>query len=75
MILGETVAEAEKVYYLMLSENNEDINTDFETMTISGQFVAISEAVVEGNSRYYFQIEGYDQIFIASMSLMDYLYW
>lgn len=69
--IGETVAEAEKAYYQMLSENNEDINTDFETVTISGQIVAISEAVVEGNSHYYFQIEGYDQIFIAPISLND----
>lgn len=70
--VGDSVAEAEKAYYKLLSENGK-VKVDIENKTVKGKITAIQEAVVNGNSNYYFHIEGYNQVFIAPISLNDQL--
>jgi len=70
--VGDSVAEAEKAYYQLLSENGKE-QIDIENKKISAKITAIQEAVVSGNSHYYFQLEGYDKVFIAPISLNDQL--
>lgn len=70
--VGDSVAEAEKSYYKLLGENGK-VKVDIENKKIKGKIVAIQEAVVNGNSNYYFHIEGYHQVFIAPISLNDQL--
>lgn len=45
---------------------------DFKTNKLTGIISEINEAVVDGNSTYYFKIEGNDTIFIGDISLSDY---
>ena len=70
--VGDSVAEAEKAYYQLLSDNGK-VKVDIENKKVSGKIVEINEAVVNGNTHYYFKIEGYNQIFIASISLNNQL--
>ena len=44
---------------------------DFKTNKLTGAISQINEAVVDGNSTYYFKIEGNDTIFIGDISLSD----
>ncbi|MCD8028248.1 MAG: CvpA family protein [Erysipelotrichaceae bacterium] len=68
--VGESVAEAESNYYQLLVDNGiEDVT--YDTATLSGTISDIQQAVVDGTSYYYFKLEGYDDIFIASVSLND----
>jgi len=67
--VGDSVAEAEKAYYQLLSESNDKIQVDFETKQLTGKISAIEAAVVNGNSHYYFRLEGYDKVYIAPISL------
>lgn len=68
--VGESVATAEANYYQLLIDNGiEDVT--YETLSLSGTISSIQQAVVEGTSYYYFKIEGYDDIFIASVTLND----
>lgn len=68
--VGDSVAQAEKEYYKLLSDNGK-VKVDFEAKTLTGKIVAIQEAVVNGNSSYYFRIEGQEKIYIAPISLND----
>ena len=68
--VGDSVAEAEKLYYQLLNDNGK-VKVDFETKSVSGQVTEIKEAVVNGNSHYYFKIEGQEKVFIAPVSLND----
>lgn len=70
--VGDSVAEAEKAYYKLLNENGK-VKVDIENKKISGKIVEIQEAVVNGNSNYYFKIEGYNDVFIAPISINDQL--
>lgn len=70
--VGDSVAEAEKAYYKLLSDNGK-VKVDIENKKISGKITAIQEAVVNGNSHYYLRIEGYSDVFIAPISLSDQL--
>ena len=54
---GESVAAAEKEYYKLLNDNGK-VKVDFDSKTITAKITAIQEAVVNGNSNYYFQLEG-----------------
>ena len=42
-----------------------------EIQTVTGPITRIAQAVVEGNSHYYFMIEGSDEIF--DVSVVDYI--
>ena len=68
--VGDSVAEAEKAYYKLLSENGK-VKVDFETKDITGKIGRIQEAVVNGNSHYYFTIEGQSKSFVAPISLNE----
>ncbi len=70
--VGDSVAEAERAYYKLLSENGK-VKVDIENKKINGKITAIQEAVVNGNSHYYLKIEGYKKVFIAPISLNDQL--
>lgn len=66
--VGDSVAEAEKEYYKLLSDNGK-VKVDFESKSLTAKVTAIQEAVVNGNSNYYFQLEGQKKTFIAPISL------
>lgn len=69
---GDSVAQAEQAYYALLESNGKKTDAgDFKTNKLTGAITAISEAVVEGNSTYYFKIEGSDTVFIGDISLSD----
>ena len=69
---GDSVAQAEQAYYALLEANGKKSDAgDFKTHELTGAITAISEAVVDGNSNYYFRIEGSETIFIGDISLND----
>lgn len=68
---GSSVAEAERAYYQLLSDNGKIKEEAVEEITIDGKITAIHEAVVDGSTHYYFTIEGSDVIFIADVSLSE----
>jgi len=67
---GESVAQAEKEYYQLLNDNGK-VKVDFESKQLTGKVTEVKEAVVNGNSNYYFKIEENEKIFIAPISLND----
>lgn len=72
--IGSTVAECEKDYIQQMKDNgvveNKEVKT--ETKTISGKIQRMNEAVVEGNSHFYFVLEGVNALFDASVtSVLD----
>ena len=69
---GDSVAQAEQAYYALLESNGKKADAgDFKTNQLTGAISAISEAVVDGNSTYYFKIEGSETVFIGDISLSD----
>lgn len=70
---GDSVAEAEKAYYGLLADNGKIEEEVFEVNKVEGAITEISSAVKNGNSTYYFKVEGKDTIFIADISLSDHL--
>ena len=66
--VGDSVAEAEKQYYQLLKDNGKEAE-DYETKTLTAKVTDIEEAVVNGNSQYYFSLENQKQVFIAPVSL------
>ena len=68
--VGDSVAEAEKQYYKLLSDNGK-VKVDFEAKTVTAKIERIQSAVVNGNSHYYFRLEGLNKNFIAPISLND----
>lgn len=69
---GDSVAQAEQAYYALLESNGKKAETDdYKTNKLTGTITAINEAVVKGNSTYYFTIEGSETIFIGDISLSD----
>lgn len=68
---GDSVAEAEKLYYTLLANNGKINGEKFESNKIEGAITQINEAVKDGNSTYYFKIQGYDTIFIGDISMSD----
>ena len=70
--VGDSVAEAEKNYYQLLTDNNFG-TSDLEMVTLETTITKIKNAVVDGNTHYYMTLEGSDIIFIAPVSLNDQL--
>ncbi|MFQ6791721.1 MAG: CvpA family protein [Thomasclavelia sp.] len=67
---GDSVAQAEQAYYALLEANGKKTETDdYQATKLTGTINAISEAVVDGNSTYYFTLEGNETIFISDISL------
>ena len=69
---GSSVSEAEENYYESLAQNGKTTGESKYEKT-EGTISQISSAVKEGNSLYYFQIDGNDTVFIADISLSDQL--
>lgn len=72
--IGSTVAECENDYIQQLKDNGvvESKEEKTEIKTISGKIQRMNEAVVEGNSHFYFVLEGVDALFDASItSVLD----
>ena len=70
---GDTVSECETEYTSLMYENGiKEVEEDTrEIRTVTGPITRIAQAVVEGNSHYYFMIEGSDEIF--DVSVVDYI--
>lgn len=69
---GESVVEAEENYYQLLEDNGQQTTSnELVTETINGTITSLSNAVVDGNTYYYFMVEDYDDVFIASITSND----
>lgn len=69
---GDSVAQAEQAYYALLEANGKKAEAgDYKTNKLTGAITAINEAVIKGNSTYYFKIEGSETIFIGDISLSN----
>ncbi len=68
--VGDSVAKAEKEYYQLLKENGQ-LKDNSVTQQLSANVTEIVNAVVEGNTQYYFKLEGSDKIYVASISISD----
>ena len=51
--------------------DNGKVKVDFEAKTVTAKIAHIQSAVVNGNSHYYFRLEGLEKNFIAPISLND----
>lgn len=70
---GESVAAAEKAYYNLLKDNGQTATGTVGDSAVEGKVVSLSSAVVNGNTYYYFMIEGDENIYIASIQSNNYL--
>lgn len=67
--VGDTVAEAQTVYLQKLKQAGSDVSgSTGDVKEFSGVITSISSAIVDGNSNYYFTIEGSDKLFITPLS-------
>ncbi len=66
---GESVSDAEKKYYKLLKDNGQKAETSNVDDLISGKITQLNSAVVNGNTYYYFMVEGNENIFIASINV------
>jgi len=69
---GSSVAEAERAYYQLLKDNGK-VNVEIENKSLTGKITSINEAVVDGNTHYYFQLDNDSHIYIAPVSLSNQL--
>ena len=73
--VADTLAGAEAEYRRLLAESgklNENGTPDESLIkTATASITAISSAVVEGNTCYYIMLDGYDEVFIAGVTLND----
>ena len=65
---GSTVEEA-RASYIKALQGEEDVPTASEKIT--GVITEIHSAVMEGNTRYYFRLEGSDITYVAPIQLSD----
>jgi len=68
---GVSVAEAQKNYYQALTDAGAHIQGSQNLVEYTGTITRFQSVVVEGNSRFYFQLEGSEKTFIAPISLSD----
>lgn len=68
---GVSVAEAQKNYLNALGNAGEELQNETSSQTVTAKITDIQSAVVEGNSKYYFTVEGVEGICIASISVSD----
>lgn len=70
---GITIAEAQKNYYQALSDNGSTVVPNENLVVKEGIITQITNAVVEGNTRFYFTLDNSTCIYIAPISLSDQL--
>lgn len=70
---GVTVAEAQKKYFQALSDTGTYVSDNQNLVEYTGMITRFQSVVVEGNSRFYFQLDGLDHVLIAPISLSDQL--
>lgn len=67
--VGETVALAQTNYLQKLKQAGTNVSGgEGGVQELSGVITSISSAIVDGNSNYYFTIEGSDKLFISPVS-------
>ena len=68
---GVSISEAQKSYFQKLSANGSNITNTENTTTLTGVVTNFTSVVVEGNTRFYFNLDNSELIFIAPVSLSD----
>ena len=66
---GASVAAARQAYIDRLAEEDVAVRPDKESKEASGVITGLSSAVVDGNTRYYFQLDGGDALYSASIQV------
>ena len=65
---GESVAEAQEAYYSALAANGQSISDgELQLEEVRGAITDIASVVIDGNSQYYFRLEGSPLILMASI--------
>lgn len=71
---GATVSEARSNYTLALNKEDIDVKTDPSLLLEEeGTISAIADVVVSGETYYYFQLQGSDQVYAAAVSVNEHL--
>ena len=64
---GSSVAECERNYVQLLNDNNIEVETE-ELSTVIGTITDIRSAVLDGNTRYFIQLNGADHYYMVSIA-------
>lgn len=64
---GSSVAECERNYIQLLNDNNIEVETE-ELDTVIGTITDIRSAVLDGNTRYFIQLNGADHYYMVSIA-------
>lgn len=64
---GNSVAECERNYVQLLGDNNIEVETE-ELSTVIGTITDIRSAVLDGNTRYFIQLNGADYYYMISIA-------
>ena len=64
---GSSVAECERNYVQLLNDNNIEVEAE-ELSTVIGTITDIRSAVLEGNTRYFIQLNGADYYYMVSIA-------
>ena len=64
---GNSVAECERNYVQLLGENNIEVETE-ELSTVIGTITDIRSAVLDGNTRYFIQLNSADHYYMISIA-------
>lgn len=68
---GVSISEAQKSYFSKLSASGANVNVSDDLVQKTGIVTSLSSVVVEGNTRYYFQLDNEELIYIAPISISD----
>ncbi|MDO4295937.1 MAG: CvpA family protein [bacterium] len=68
---GSTVDEAKRNYQQVLNMEEIEVENPADEEQIEGVVAAISDAVVSGNTCYYFMLNGSDTVYVAEISLYE----
>ena len=64
---GSSVAECERNYVQLLGDNNIEVETE-ELNTVIGTITDIRSAVMDGNTRYFIQLNGADYYYMVNVA-------
>jgi len=65
---GASVAECERNYIQLLTDNNIDVDNVTELATVDGIITDIRSAVLDGNTRYFIQLNYADHYYMISIA-------